>query len=142
MSTIHRGCSIARICVLFLCLLDFHVSLDTWQRAPGSPAAIFNTEAWIPLMHVHETTYSDSQKPSSPVSKSWQDPAAQIFVGLVHYRDRRCSNTLSNIFSKAKYPDRVHVGEYTTQLTNALLITHLTHSHVFVLYCSVICRYR
>lgn len=44
------------------------------------------------------------------MSTIWSDKDTQIFVGMVHYRDTRCSNTLENIFKKAKYPDRVFVG--------------------------------
>lgn len=33
-----------------------------------------------------------------------------IFIGLVSYRDKRCGHTLKNIFSNAKYPDRLSIG--------------------------------
>jgi hypothetical protein len=33
-----------------------------------------------------------------------------IFVGISHYRDGRCAETLKNLYSKAKFPGRVHVG--------------------------------
>jgi len=41
---------------------------------------------------------------------SWQAADASLFVGIAHYRDGRCAETLKNLFSKAKYPARVHVG--------------------------------
>ena len=53
-------------------------------------------------------------KPLPPISPSWQDPTAHIFVGIVSYRDKRCSATLDSLFSNAKYPERVHVGEPLT----------------------------
>jgi hypothetical protein len=52
---------------------------------------------------------SDS-KPLPPVSDSWKSANTQIFIGIADYRDARCSTTLSNLFSKAKYPNRVFVG--------------------------------
>jgi hypothetical protein len=84
-------------------------------ESPPSEPAIFNTEHWIPLKHTDQPTFTapaSSVKPLPPVSESWKDPAAQIFVGVAHYRDKRCSTTLVNLFEKAQYPDRVHVGEY------------------------------
>eukprot|EP01038_Epipyxis_sp_PR26KG_P013764 gene13764-18460_t len=65
--------------------------------------AIFNTESWVPI------TLENNGDPM-PASPSWKDPSAQIFIGIASYRDRRCSVTLKNIFSKAKYPDRIFVG--------------------------------
>lgn len=43
-------------------------------------------------------------------SDSWKSPSTEIFVGISHYRDGRCSETLKNLFEKAKNPERVHVG--------------------------------
>ena len=56
--------------------------------------------------------YLVSQGSLPPVSQSWKDPNTQIFVGVSHYRDNRCSKTVQNIFSKAKYPARVFVGKH------------------------------
>ncbi len=41
---------------------------------------------------------------------SWKSSSADIFVGISHYRDARCSETLTNLFQKAAFPDRIHVG--------------------------------
>jgi hypothetical protein len=41
---------------------------------------------------------------------SWKSSSTEIFVGISHYRDARCSETLANLFQKAAFPDRVHVG--------------------------------
>jgi len=49
--------------------------------------------------------------PLKPISNNWKDPNTQIFVGVSHFRDIRCANTLDNIFKKAKYPERVFVGK-------------------------------
>jgi hypothetical protein len=56
-----------------------------------------------------------------PISNSWEDSTAEIFVGIVHYRDRRCSATLENLFSKATYPDRLHVGSLGFQKVDSEL---------------------
>jgi hypothetical protein len=48
--------------------------------------------------------------PLPPVSDSWKDPTSQIFIGISHYRDSRCATTVNNLLSKAKYPERIHIG--------------------------------
>jgi len=57
----------------------------------------------------HET--KTEKMPLKPISNNWKDPNTQIFVGVSHFRDIRCANTLDNIFKKAKYPERVFVGK-------------------------------
>jgi hypothetical protein len=57
---------------------------------------------------------NDGNLPSEPMalmSDSWRDPSTLIFVGIIHYRDQRCSSTLYNLFSKAKHPDRLRIGK-------------------------------
>jgi len=41
---------------------------------------------------------------------SWRERGTEIFVGISHYRDERCSETLRNLFTKAEFPERVYVG--------------------------------
>lgn len=69
-------------------------------------AAIYNFESWVPVKNERLEPL-----PLPPISSSWQDPNAEIFVGVSHYRDSRCTDTLNNIFKKAKYPDRIKVGK-------------------------------
>lgn len=94
--------------------------------SPPLEPAIYNTEHWIPLKHTNEPTYtgSSNKKPLPPVSESWKDPSAEIFVGISHYRDKRCANTLSNLFEKAEFPDRVHVGKFINIIYFLLLVPH------------------
>jgi hypothetical protein len=85
---------------------------------PPSGPALYNTEHWIPLAHTDDPTFAaGGVKPMPPVSESWKDPSALIFVGIAHYRDRRCSTTLSNIFANAKHPERIRVGKTCQHFT-------------------------
>lgn len=73
--------------------------------------AINNLENWIKLSGKQEQQQNDV--PLAPVTDSWNSPDTDIFVSIVHFRDARCPVTLNNIFSKAKYPNRVKVGLVT-----------------------------
>lgn len=73
---------------------------------PDTPS-IYNFNSWVPVKNEHLEPL-----PLPPVSSSWQDPNAEIFVGVSHYRDSRCTDTLNNIFKKAKFPDRIKVGKW------------------------------
>lgn len=42
-----------------------------------------------------------------PPTESWKDPTATIFLAVASFRDKLCPITLYNLFSKAKYPDRI-----------------------------------
>ena len=72
----------------------------------GAGPAIFNeqTEGWEPLKLTVQSDYMP--KPTN----SWKEAGTDIFVGISHYRDARCSETLKNLFTKAEFPDRVYVG--------------------------------
>jgi hypothetical protein len=48
--------------------------------------------------------------PRQSIPSGFTDSDVDIFVGIAHYRDGRCAETLKNLFSKAKHPERVHVG--------------------------------
>jgi hypothetical protein len=105
------GLRISWIAVKFFALFAV-VSLAGSVDPPPSFPAVFNTEHWVPLAHTDQSTFSAGKEtPMPPVSDSWQGSEALIFVGLVHYRDHRCTTTLSNLFKKAKYPQRIRVGE-------------------------------
>eukprot|EP01036_Dinobryon_divergens_P029870 gene29870-39036_t len=60
--------------------------------------------------HINLNSQHVAQGYLPPISESWKDPNTQIFVGVSHYRDNRCSKTVQNIFTKAKYPARIFVG--------------------------------
>ena len=51
-----------------------------------------------------------SDKPPSPQLTDAQRATAPIIVMLASYRDPLCPNTLKELFSHAKYPDRVYAG--------------------------------
>ena len=46
-------------------------------------------------------------KPFPPKTESWKDPRATIFLAIASFRDKLCPITLYNLFSKAKYPERI-----------------------------------
>lgn len=48
--------------------------------------------------------------PTAPISESWKDPTSKIYVSVSSFRDYRCPYTLNNLFSKAEFPERLHVG--------------------------------
>lgn len=69
--------------------------------------AIHNRERWIDL----DPLYGGGPlRPAPPVSNSWQDPSAEIFVTIPNYRDGACGDTLKALFTQAAHPDRVFVG--------------------------------
>lgn len=73
---------------------------------PNGPS-INSIDSWVPVNYA-----SSGDQPLPPISSSWKESTAELFVGISHYRDSRCSATLSNLFSKAKYPDRLTVGNF------------------------------
>lgn len=67
----------------------------------------------VPLSSDEPLPASDPDLPKAPLpplSDSYTDPKALIFVGIAHYRDQRCSRTLFSLFSKAKHPERLRIG--------------------------------
>jgi hypothetical protein len=91
------------LALLLLCLRAQPVEFALLDK-PAAPS-IYNTETWVPLTHK-----TQEASPLPPISDSWSDPTAEIFVGIVHYRDFRCPHTIKDLFDKAQYPDRVRVG--------------------------------
>jgi hypothetical protein len=59
---------------------------------------------------------SNSEKNTLPSPKTYpnQKSNAQIFIAIASFRDNRCSVTLKNLFSKAKYPERINIGNIYT----------------------------
>ena len=48
--------------------------------------------------------------PPPPISASWKETDTTIFVGISSFRDKRCSDTLKHVFSRADHPERISVG--------------------------------
>lgn len=59
---------------------------------------------WVPFVE------STGPKPIPPVSDSWRHADTTLFVSIASFRDKLCPRTLFNMFSKAKYPDRIRIG--------------------------------
>ena len=72
----------------------------------GLTQEIFDSEKWVPV----DTTLLNY--PNPPVTTSWDQSETEIFIGISSYRDKRCPITLNNIFTKAKYPERIRIGRY------------------------------
>lgn len=86
------------------------------ERTETTPS-IFNYEKWVDLTGVQQSDH----RPVGPVSNSFKDSNTLIFVGISHYRDSRCATTLKNLFTKAKYPQRIRVGKkYSFALSEKL----------------------
>ena len=45
-----------------------------------------------------------------PKSDSWKHPNTTLLISIASFRDALCPKTLYNIFTKAKYPDRITVN--------------------------------
>jgi len=109
-----------RALVLLLLVLLTNVFVATGGLTGSS--AIYNAAEWVSLPDDYSPYQQSASKgkkassasalPSHPPlpSNSWLSPTAEIYVGIVHYRDNRCALTLKNLFSKAKYPARISVG--------------------------------
>jgi len=56
--------------------------------------------------------FPNDLKPVPIDSDSWKSPDSPLFISIAAYRDgARCGKTIQKIFEKAKYPDRIHIGE-------------------------------
>ena len=49
-------------------------------------------------------------QPPSPYTDNWKLNDTKIIVLIAAFRETRCKNTLSNLFSKATHPNRIHIG--------------------------------
>ncbi len=49
-------------------------------------------------------------EPYPPKDKSYEKNDTPLFIGISAFRDNRCSKTLYNLFTKAKYPERINIG--------------------------------
>ena len=98
-------CSTTRLLVfgvlLFLC----------WGagRKVADTSAVFNGEKWIEILKDKETS-PEVSVPLPPLGTASDDGISEIFIGILNFRDPRCGDTLRNLFTKAKYPDRVRIG--------------------------------
>lgn len=99
-------------------------SSSSIQNIPSFPA-IYNTETWVPIRG--EVSPNDAAPPKSQPAVPYEsNPNTVIFIGLVEYRDARCSRTIDNLLSKAKYPDRLRIGK------RALIIYQESCIHLFL----------
>lgn len=61
-------------------------------------------KAWVEV-----TRNTEGPQPYPPDS-SWSDENATLWVGIAAFRDPRCGKTLYNMFTKAAFPNRIHIG--------------------------------
>ena len=71
-------------------------------------SAIFNSDEWVSI--VNTIISNGNPSPPKPSIYAGQENQAEIYIGVSSYRDGRCPTTLNNIFSKAKYPERIRIG--------------------------------
>ena len=90
-------------------MLAWTAIITFWRLAGSVPLngpQLFNHVKWTDLS-------SGSVKgKQAPVSPSFKDPQAQIFVSIADYRDDKCAETLKSLFENSKNPSRVFVGEF------------------------------
>jgi hypothetical protein len=48
--------------------------------------------------------------PYPPKTDSWSRPDTTLFLSIASFRDKLCPVTLFNAFSKAEFPNRIHIG--------------------------------
>lgn len=70
--------------------------------------SIFNTETWI---SIPDEIQNFKEYSAPPVSDTWKSNDTEIFVAIASFRDKRCALTLKNLFTKAKYPARLIIGD-------------------------------
>lgn len=72
----------------------------------GKPCIYVSAHNWIPF---EDISYKNHH-PFPIKSSSWRDEKATLFLMIASFRDKLCPHTLFNLYTKAKYPDRIHVG--------------------------------
>ncbi|CAM9112498.1 unnamed protein product, partial [Pylaiella littoralis] len=60
---------------------------------------------WFPI-----TRSRSAPQPHAPDTESWSQSDTTLWTGIASFRDKRCGMTLFNLFSKAKFPDRLTAG--------------------------------
>lgn len=85
--------------VLFLLLFG----VERCYTSKNAQATLFNLESYVSLDETKSFPYT---RPFGPAISS----DTTIFVGISSFRDNRCGVTLFNLFKKAKFPNRIHVG--------------------------------
>jgi len=90
---------IFQLCVFVL----LYICSESVEANSVAGAAVFNGKEWVSIKEQLDTK---SPHPSNQNNNRNED----IFVGILNYRDPRCGNTIQNLFSKAKDPNRVHIG--------------------------------
>jgi hypothetical protein len=73
----------------------------------GKACIYVSAQKWIP--YEADTSYKNYHPP--PVkSSSWKNGSSSLFVMIASFRDKLCPKTLFNLYSKAKYPNRIYIG--------------------------------
>jgi len=96
-------------------LLVFSSILSHFDASPE----IFNGKSWVSFDSAEDER---DGKPPSIASESWKDPETEIFIGITHYRDKRCALTLKNLLQKAEHPDRLRIGAFLIKCLKCLFM--------------------
>jgi len=96
------GLSISKLAFYVLC---HFITFFSSSAAVAKQPIVWDGIGWIPIIEELRPPF-----PYPPKSDSWKSPNSTIFVGIAAYRDSRCPKTLYNMYTKAKYPDRLFVG--------------------------------
>lgn len=86
-----------------LIVLNYIINNLGAKCGSGNPCIFVNKDiGWI------ERNESNKQyKPPSIKTNSWKDLNTKIFIGISSFRDKLCPITLYNMYTKAKYPNRL-----------------------------------
>jgi hypothetical protein len=104
MPRVSHGSSLCAMLCLCVCLINFSpasAQAASGATGPGHPnGAIHNRVTWVDLT---PSLGVSSPAPPPPVTDSWRDPTAEIFVTVASYRDGQCGKTLFELFTKVYY---------------------------------------
>jgi len=76
----------------------------------GSPCVWVNRDAgWVEYIPTTDPRNAGKPQPVPPVAGSWEGDSVNLVISISSFRDKLCPVTLVNMFTKAKYPERLLV---------------------------------
>ena len=77
----------------------------------NAPNIVIQGGEWVQISpEVYDGTSPDYPQPPPPYDDRWQKNDTKIIVLIAAFRETKCKDSLVNLFSKAAFPERVHIG--------------------------------
>ena len=93
---------------LFCFFLLFSISIGY----KNNKLLIYSNNQWNTYSSSLESSSSSSSEKSLKFSTNWKEQTTEIFIFITNFLDsNRCSKSLYNYLSKAKYPQRIKFGK-------------------------------